>query len=212
MKFKNHLLVALLTVLLSCNSGTKDNEEQTKENKQESSEEKWEDNNFPVVEFKEVVFSENVKNKKGDGASLFVDFTILNDTANRITSFTLRYYAKAVFEDDSFEYYPHSAFVYATHDDYKRFDDITYGLSESIPKDDVWLPDSTRNFTFVVFDYYGLGWMEYNLSEKTFERTPDQFVLAYRYKAISVDAEYEKVKAYNLLPQWKEYQEKIGLR
>ena len=212
LKLRNYLLFTLLALFVSCNNRQKEKEDSKEEPKQESNENKWEDNNFPVVSFNEILFSENVKNKKGDGATLFVDFTMKNNTPHKITSFELRYYAKAVFKDGSFEYYPHSSFVNDKENDYERFDDVTYGLKETIPKDEIWEPGTTRDFTLVVFNTYGIGWLEYNIDKRVFERTPNLFLLLYRYNAISVDKEYEKVMPYNMLPQWKEYQRKLGLR
>ncbi|MCF8308933.1 MAG: hypothetical protein K9I68_07995 [Bacteroidales bacterium] len=214
LRIPNNLIFFLLAVLIACNNTKSDKETQDteQENRRESSEEEMVDHNFPVVEFTEALFSENVREKRGDGASLIFKFTLQNKTDNKITSFDMRYYAKAIFKDGSYEYYPNSAFFKADDNDYARFDDATYALDASLSSDDVWKPGTTRDFTFVIFEGYGVGRQEFNIDKETFERTPSKFFVAYRYKAISINEEYEKIMAYNFLPQWKEYQKKLGLR
>lgn len=202
---KRFILIALLPAfigLISCNS------QSAKNGNDETSEEDL----FPVINFHEAGFFQNCKGINDKGASLILELEILNNTDSKINQFDLRYYMKAEFKDGTFKYYPFAVFGEYTDDDFEKFNDIFNTQHYSMPRDEVWLPKTSKVIKLIIFGYYGPVSTKYNINDEYFKRTPENLFITYKYKAISVDAEYENYGFYDVLPLWKEYQEKIGLR
>jgi len=175
---------------------------------EETVEKKYNDNDFPIIEFIDAGFYENIPEFKFEGASFKLIIKMKNNTPDIIRDFELKYYIKVVMKDSDFKYYPSGFVGGANTDDIKFNDDI---MKYNIPYDSVWNPNEIKTIKLTV-PGSKTGANYYNFSYKKFERTPLEAVIGYRYNATSVDGEYENTEFYNILEFWKEYQTEINLR
>lgn len=167
------------------------------------------ENNF-TAELTKMNF-ENIPNYLLNGPSLVVDFKLKNNTSNKILKYKIKYFIEIVFEDNTFLYSP----MYYEKDTVPATDEIWNHpsiLDVSLPKGDIWLPNTEREFHLVNFGTYAPGWKARNFDKSIFERTPKMVSLITKYEAISVDKEYTDIQKIDLIENWKKYQAEIGLR
>lgn len=133
---------------------------------------------------------------------------IQNNTPNKITSFKLTYFLKAIYADGKTEYWPPKD---DTSEESMLDNDYSNGL-DSVKQKNIWSPNEIREYYISSYDggiFYVPGT---SISKKAFERTPKNFTLMIKYKGISVDGEYTQIFSYDILDSWKEYQSELGLR
>lgn len=171
-----------------------------------------EDNNFQIMGFDQMEFIENEKGYDGNGAVLKISFKMKNNTNYDITEFDLKYFVKIVYQDEEFHYFPESMGVSNENNDEKRFNGLNYYYFENnLKKSEIWKSKTERTFNLIVFKE-SLGIHKYSIDNEYFKRTPISADFVYKYKAISVENEFENTMYYNIIDFWKSYQQKIGLR
>lgn len=181
---------------------------------QEQSEEIIEDSDFPVVSVNYAEFKTNIPKILDDGPSFTASITFKNNTTNNITKFEIDYYIKGIFKDNEIYYYP-TFWPNEESDDLNAFDFTRnyFAYQQNNKKSPIWKPQEERTYDFIVYkNERAAGSGISNFYNSVFERTPTSLIFAYRYKAISVDAEYENYYSYDILELWTDYQSKIGLR
>lgn len=185
-----------------------DEDELVEENKNTN----YDDIDFPITEYQEMEFIENMEGYEEKGAVLKIKFKMKNNTENIITNFSLKYYIKAIFKDKDYNYFPSSLGSSLANNDEGRFNGPAYDYFEyNLTNDEVWKPNSEKEFEFLVFKEE-LYTHKYSINNEYFKRTPNEVYFIYKYFATSVDEEYTKIMKYDLKDNWKEYQEKINLR
>ncbi len=206
MELKKYLFIILL-LSFSC-------VDKNKSIKDEQSAQVMEDSDFPVISINYAEFKTGIPKILDDGPSFTASITLKNNTSNNITKFEIDYYLKAIFKDNEIYYYP-TFWPLEESDDLNAFDFTSnhFRYQQNSKKQPIWKPQEERTFDFIVYkNMRAAGGGLSNFSNSVFERTPKSLVFSYRYKAISVDAEYENYYSYDILELWTDYQSQIGLR
>ena len=144
----------------------------------------------------------------GDKTFFCTTLVIQNNTPNKITSFKLTYFLKAIYADGKTEYWPYGD---KTSEENMLDDDYSNGFY-SVKQKDIWSPNEIREYYISSYEGGIFNVPGRSISKKAFERTPTNFTLMIKYKGISVDGEYTQIFSYDILDSWKEYQTKLGLR
>lgn len=198
----------LIILVLTCSCVDKD-----KSINENQSSEISEDPDFPVISINYAEFKTDIPKVLDDGASFIASITFKNNTSNNITKFEIDYYIKAIFKDNEIYYYP-TFWPKEESDDLNAFDfTYNYFVFNQDRKLPIWKPLEERTFECIVYrSERPAGYGFSNFSNSEFERTPQSLIFAYRYKAISVNAEYDNYYNYDILELWTDYQSQIGLR
>ena len=126
---------------------------------------------------------------------------IKNETPNRITKFDMEEYIEVDFQGS----------------EPKRKIEITMDSpSPGKNKEEsgyciLWQPYSVHKLNFICYGSQIHSYYD-KLSLDYFERTPVHCDIVFKYKAISVDGEYNDEFRYDILDKWKEFQTVLGLR
>jgi hypothetical protein len=142
---------------------------------------------------------------------------IKNQSASRITDLSIKGFLEIQFKNESMMYIPTPYNFF--DDDEKPESEYADGILPIEPKiigDRIGVDNPlTQNKSIrVEFTIPGDGdnSVKYDLKKEYFQRTPERVVFVIKYKAISVDGEYEELVRFDIMDLWKDFQTRIGLR
>ncbi|ELY1993076.1 hypothetical protein SL054_002440 [Flavobacterium psychrophilum] len=208
------LIIIMFTTLIACKES--DNSKNNTNIDDNKNTEESVDTEITEVETKEdfplwshnITGFESTEDGSQKGSIFKAKLTFKNNTSEVISKFELKYFIEIKFKDGKYYYLPTAHFNYRDESDSNHFDQMYEVRIVRLQEGEKWKPNETKDFDINVEGHYNGG----NINNDLFERTPETLILAYKYKAIGIDNEFEKIVGNDILEYWKEYQTKLKLR